>query len=86
MLNWQTGCLPQSMCRKKRPVLAAIRESCGLSTIPVMVRAHLDALKVPYVDTQAPLSLMVRWRLPRNWKKIGMKPWEPKNQAPLRLM
>jgi hypothetical protein len=26
---------------------------------PLMVRAHLDALKVPYVDTQAPLSLMV---------------------------
>lgn len=26
---------------------------------PRMVRAHLDALKVPYVDTQAPLSLMV---------------------------
>jgi hypothetical protein len=24
-----------------------------------MVRAHLDGLKVPYVDTQAPLSLMV---------------------------
>jgi hypothetical protein len=24
-----------------------------------MVRAHLDSLKVPYVDTQAPLSLMV---------------------------
>jgi hypothetical protein len=26
---------------------------------PRMVRAHLDSLKVPYVDTQAPLSLMV---------------------------
>lgn len=26
---------------------------------PRMVRAHLDGLKVPYVDTQAPLSLMV---------------------------
>ena len=26
---------------------------------PRMVRAHLEALKVPYVDTQAPLSLMV---------------------------
>lgn len=26
---------------------------------PRMVRAHLDALKIPYVDTQAPLSLMV---------------------------
>ena len=26
---------------------------------PRMVRAHLDSLKVPYIDTQAPLSLMV---------------------------
>ncbi len=26
---------------------------------PRMVRAHLDTLKIPYVDTQAPLALMV---------------------------
>ncbi|MCA8901059.1 MAG: hypothetical protein KDA53_07380 [Hyphomonas sp.] len=26
---------------------------------PLMVRAHLDGLRVPYVDTQAPLGLMV---------------------------